>query len=266
MRTLRRFYRRQLAELRLAPRRRVITGEISRELGVPVRLERTGARGHDSIYYAMAEKHPLGVLRVLNPFLARKSPPADMPFVSLPPELRLTHEWEAYGKLAPRGLAPRPLWRCDDAILCTFIEAPRFSATLNTNPMRLWELAATAARGIRAIHDADLVHMDACFANLLGDDRSLPVWIDFEYGPAPGLSETAARAYDYLRLIESSLKFLTPDQRREPGRWIQAMDSLPDDEARAVDLKPLQPALQRLLADAALVAELRQIFPRLGAS
>jgi len=264
MRSLKRFCRRQFAEIRLASRRQVIAEEITRELGVPVRLKLTGARGHDSIYYVMAGRRRLGVLRVLNPFLVRRHPPADMPFVSLAPELRLTHEWEAYGKLAPRGLAPQPLWRCDDAILCAFIESPRFSAALEENPARLWELAATAARGIRAIHEADLVHMDACFANLLGNGRGLPVWIDFEYGPAPGVSRGAARAYDYLRLIESSLKFLQPDQRCEPGRWVQAIESLPDVQARTADLKPLQPALQRLLADAELVAELRQVFPRLG--
>lgn len=264
MRALKRFYRRQVAEVRLAPRRREIAVDVAKALGVPIRLLRTGARGHDSIYYVVTNGRRRGVLRVLNPFLARKPPPCDMPFVSLEPGQRLDREWEAYERLSPHGWSPQPLWRGSDALLCSYVDAPRFSDQLAADSTRLWPLAGVAARGVRAMHDAGAVHMDTCFANLLGDGRALPVWIDFEYGPAPGLQEATARAYDFLRLIESTLKHLTPAQRAEPGRWAEPIGRATDESTRRADVAPLRPALARLLADAALVAALRPVFPGLG--
>ncbi len=264
MRSVKRYLRRQLAELRLAPRRRALTQDVSRALGSTVRLVRTGARGHDSVYYAVSRSARLGVLRVVNPYLRRGNPGSGMPFVSLEPRLRLEHEWNAYTKLSPKGLSPRPLWQGRDAILCAYLSAPRFSQLLEKDPGRVWDLAAAAAKSLHAMHQAGVVHMDTCFANVLGDGQPQASWIDFEYGPSPGISFDTACAYDYLRLVESSLKFLTPPQRTAPEQWLGALAPFVEDGVRAADLAPLRPAVGRLLADGPLVVSLAGIFPSLG--
>ena len=266
MRSIKRFLKRQLAEFRLAPRRRLLRQEVARTLDCEIRLQLTGARGHDSVYYAVHGHQRLGVLRVLNPYLKRGNPAIEMPFVSLEPQPRLVHEREVYEHLSPPGLSPKPLWHAPDALLCSYVEARRYSELFRENPSSLPALASSSARGIRLMHEAGVLHMDVCFANVLGAPGDSTVWIDFEYGPAPGLGLATAQAYDDLRLVESSLKFLSPTQRSQPSIWREALAPNVGPACRTVDLAPLTPALSRLLRDSLLVAELRNIFPRLDKS
>jgi hypothetical protein len=262
MRTLKRHVRRWVAEKRIAVRRREVAAQVSGFLGEPVELVRTGAKGHDSVYYAVSAGKTLGVVRLLNPFLSRAAPRPDMPFVSLDPARRLDHEWNAYTALGSQELSPRALWRCHDATLCSYVPSPRFSQLLEADPPCLWKLVELAAVSLRKFHSTGLSHMDSCFANLLGDGDAPPMWIDFEYAPAAGIGRQTAQAYDYLRLVESSLKFLTPDQRAKPDRWVVAMGTV-SEAIRTADVAPLRPALGRLLADASWVTELRRVFPKL---
>ncbi len=263
MRGIKRYLKRQLAEFRLAPRRKVLGQEVARALGCGVSLQRTGARGHDSVYYAVAGQRRLGVLRVLNPYLQRVNPAPEMPFASLEPQARLAHEWQVYQRLAPLGLSPKPLWHADDALLCSYVDAPRYSARFKDEPTTLPALAKSAAQSIRQMHDADVLHMDVCFANALGMPDQCAVWIDFEYGPAPGLDHAAAQAYDYLRLVESSLKFLSPAQRSQPSIWREALEPHVEPACRTAELAQLTPALTRLLRDSLLRGELMRVFERL---
>lgn len=260
MRNIKRFLKRQLAEFRLSPRRQTLQQEVSRALGCEVRLQLSGARGHDSVYYAVESNRRLGVLRVLNPYLQRGNPQREMPFVSLEPRARLAHEWDVYQSLYPRGLSPKPLWHAPDALLCSYVDAPRYSEQFEANPLILSVLASSAAKGIHQMHEAGVLHMDVCFANVLGSPNTSTIWIDFEYGPSPGLPPGTAQAYDYLRLIESSLKFLSPSQRSQPFLWREALEPHVGIPCRTADLAPLRPALTRLLRDSPLMAELKKIF------
>ena len=75
-------------------------------------------------------------------------------------EGRLDREWQAYETLSPHGLSPRPLWRCQDAIACSWLDWKRLSTQM-TNP-RLDPIAIQMSlfSSIRRMHDLGITHLD----------------------------------------------------------------------------------------------------------
>lgn len=263
MRAIRRWWKRSRAERRIAPRRDEVAGLLAEHLGRPVTLRPAGMRGQDSVYFVADTGGTMGVLRLANPWLERPPPPASMPYLRAGDRARLDREWECYTLGARAGLTPEPLWRGEDALLCSYVPDGRMSDRLLAERHAFWQLICAATRALRRLHDAGVVHMDACLANILAS-RELErfAFIDFEYGPAPGLGEAQQRAYDYLRLAESSLKFMPAGARGGYGEWIETLDGCLDDRTRHAELAPLAPALSRLLAADGISPALGRLFHR----
>ncbi|MBP7638285.1 MAG: hypothetical protein KBA18_10450, partial [Kiritimatiellae bacterium] len=97
---------------------------------------------------------------------------------------------------------------------------------------------------------AGVTHMDMSLANILRDRASgALLFVDFEYGAAPGLSAEQQALYDYLRLLESIWKFLPAGERAAAcGVWGEAYKRHAPAAVRAAELTPLRPALGRVLA------------------
>jgi hypothetical protein len=203
----------------------------------------------------------------VNPFLHRKALPASMPFRRLPPPESIDREWECYGRAAGLRLTPAPLWRTHDALVCEHVPGERLSERLFAHPMDFWNLMKTATAALPRLHATAVTHMDASLANILcvpGEDRIC--FIDFEYGPRPGLDPHQQRAYDHLRLLESSIKFLPPGLALRWDGWVEQLQASVDACARAADIVPLAPALARVLSHRALVDALADVFPALRAA
>jgi len=255
--------KRTYAEYRLGTRRRALCVEIGAQLGERVTLERSGARGRDSIYLARTSDGIAGALRVVNPYLRRKALSAGMPFEALPVEERLDREWRCYTAGSKEGLTPKPLWLGEDALLCEYIPGERLSDRLFARPQRFWPLLVAGTRCIAALHHTGVTHMDASLANMVAESETQRiVFIDFEYGPRPGLSAADQRAYDYLRLLESVIKFMPPADGEPWEPWIAALETCVDDEARHADISALAPALGRVLAAPHLRRALSGVFTR----
>ena len=269
MRALRRFIDHQLAELGIAPRRRRLRGELGRHFGRPIRLGVSGARGRDSVYQVLGADSDeiLGVVRLVNPRKRRKPPSPDQPFVWQEDAPRLAREWHAYRCGGPLGLTPQPLWRADDALLCSHIDRARLSDRLFADPSRFWELNAAASGALAALHACGVVHMDASLANTLGDaDLTTLSFVDFEYAPAPDLNLAQQKAYDHLRLLESGIKFMPDAVAGGVSVYCERLDHCLDADTRHADLTRLEPAIGRLLAHPicrrALAAVFREHFAR----
>lgn len=123
MRVIKRFLTRHIGELRNAPRRRTIAAALQTHFALvaPPVLVQSGSRGQDSIYRVQQGDITLGMLRVVNPFRKRKLPPADMPFISVPPAARVAREMQAYETGAAAGLTPQPVWHAPDALCCAYL-------------------------------------------------------------------------------------------------------------------------------------------------
>ena len=265
MRVIKRFFTRHIGELRNAPRRRTIAAALQTHFGLPQppALAQSGSRGQDSIYRVQQGDKTLGMLRVVNPFRKRKLPPADMPFVSVPPAARVAREMKAYADGAAAGLTPQPVWHAPDALCCAYMPLAPLHARFLKQPDQAWAFMLPVTAALRRLHALGIVHADVSLANTLADDALTQiVFVDFEYEPAPHVSAGAARLYDYLRLVESSWKFIPQDKQAVPQEWLDMLAAAAQEEGiSSSDIAPLLPALTRL-ADAGVLAQVERVLPR----
>lgn len=243
-------------ESRIAPRLQEVLIELMN--AVPelegVRAVRSGHRGHDSNYYLVKGGKKLAMLRLNNPHIARPAPIVKMPFMLTTPEQRITRELTAYELGAENQLTPKPLFHTKDALVCRYVPFMPLGEIGHT-----WDLFIRANRAIAALHALGLTHMDISPNNILVDKACDHfVFIDFEYVPVPGLSLPSQYAYDYLRLAESSWKFMPENIRGDFAPWLADITARLD--TKQVDLKKLSPALTRILADSQLGPAIKKSF------
>lgn len=263
MRKLKRWLRSRYADFRIRGRAESIAAELKGVFSANIRLVRVGSAGRDSIYRIEGDGGRLAVMRLANPYKRRSPLPANSPFVWLEDGDRFEREWQAYTLGATAGITPRPVWRTEDALVCEYLPWRPLFDRFRENPARLWEFLCHATRGIARLHALGLVHMDASLANTLADDDLQGIaCIDFEYAPAGFLTLPQQRAYDYLRLLESCVKFCDAELRRGCRPWIDLLAELVDPETADADITPLLPALGRTAADAGLKEALRSVFVR----
>lgn len=257
MRAVKRWLRRWRASRAAQPELLARRGRLEETFGGPIAWRRTGGRGRDVVCLILRGRQPAGVLRLTNPAAPGSTPPsAGQPFVSLDAEARLAREWRAYSVGYPLGLTPQPLWRDARAMLCAYVAADPLDRLAANGRHALLDLAADALPAISQLHDAGLTHLDMSPANILRAG-ACHLFVDFEYGPAAGLSVEQQCLYDYLRLLESIWKLLDPAARaRAAERWGQAFLAVAPTPVRAADRAPLRPALGRILA----APELRAFF------
>lgn len=263
MRRLKRWLRRWRAYRAVYPQLEAdYRPRLERTFGGPVTWRHSGGRGRDVVCLVERDGRPVGVLRVTDPAEPPSAPAsAGLPFVSLAASEKIGREWLAYGRGAPLGLTPQPLWRDGRAMLCAYVDARPLQREAELGRRSPLALAADAVPHIARLHAAGITHMDMSLANILGDPaRQRCVFVDFEYGPAAGLSFEQQALYDYLRLLESAWKFLTPEERKDASAtWGAAVLRSAPREVRAAELSPLRPALGRILA----APELKAFFAQL---
>lgn len=265
MRALKRFFSRHIGEMRCAPRRRTIADLLMAHFNLPQppALALSGSRGQDSIYHVLHGGQSLGMLRLVHSYRKHKKPKADMPFVLVDEETRVAREMVAYECGSAAGLTPKPVWHAPDALCCGYLPLSPLHIRLIKNPDKAWDYILQVTAALRRLHGLGVVHADVSLANTLGDETlEHIVFIDFEYEPAPHISAGAARLYDYLRLVESTWKFIPPAAQAVPQEWLAMIAAAAQEEGMAAaDIAPLLPALTRI-HDAGVIAQVEQILPR----
>lgn len=258
--------RRELAQL--APRMRELEAELSRALGPPVSLKPAATKGgYDEIFYVMQATARIAVLRVNSPFKENHDPvgPRD-PGVPLGDKERLDREWTAYQRLAPSGLSPKPLWRGDGAIACSWLPWDRVSNLLKSPRDSFWPLMQRIIPAIAKMHELGVTHLDLNAGNILSEPGGIGIaFIDFEFGPQPWVTLAQQQAFDYLRLIDNCTK-----RRRGGAQMMSDLDCLlrlletsVSTQAREADIAFSLEKLQLLAAQPLLCQRLRAIFPKL---
>ncbi len=266
MRKLKRWWRARKAEAALKDRREAVQALVEGVIGSSVRLKERGNLGHDSNYDVFAEGRQVAVLRLVNPFKQRPVPPPGMPFQIEEPARRLDHEYVALARAASIGLAPEPIWRAEDAILCAYLPYATLTSAVLKAPDQVWTYLAQASAALDRLHrEVGMAHMDASLSNVLADpEHKAFALVDFEYTPAPGVGFAEQKIYDHLRLLQATGKFIPDRLKGEHAAWFAQFAGYVDDEMRAAPLDHILPALNHVLGVGAYRVTARAILPRLN--
>lgn len=268
MKSLLRWIRRPFERARQAPLRRELEQQLTNEFGTRIQLIAAQTKGgYDEIYYAEKERERFAVVRVNSLHKKQDDPigPND-PGIPLGPQDRLDREWNAYEKLNALGLSPRPLWRSDKAIACSWIPWERAARVLINQRDQFWPLLERIIPAIGGMHHADVIHLDLNLGNILVDPHGRGVAIiDFEFGPVDWVSPQQQRAYDYLRIVDNCVK-----KRRggnyllsKPERFVDLLDQSVQAEDRNAEMTFALEKLRLLAEQPELIAALRRVFPKL---
>jgi hypothetical protein len=237
-------------------------------LGGDIRLKVASAKGgYDEIFLALRDASPFAMVRLNNPDKRSTDPigPND-PGIPLGARDRLDREWKAYHTLSALGYAPKPLWRCGDAIVCEWLNWNRASLYITENRNDVLPTYALMLPIIGSMHSKDIAHLDLNLGNfLLSPTLTKAVVIDFEFGPSKGVSLSQQLAFDYLKLLNDDLR------PRRGGKqllavlpaWIELLESHVDDRARNANLEFAPHVLKRIYDYPDVVQGLRELFPGL---
>ncbi|MDG1892963.1 MAG: hypothetical protein P8L18_16795 [Verrucomicrobiota bacterium] len=253
---------------RLKPRRQSLEKELGKHFGGDIRLKVASAKGgYDEIFLALRDASPFAMVRLNNPDKRSTDPvgPND-PGIPLGARDRLDREWKAYDTLSALGFAPKPLWRCSDAIVCEWLNWNRASLYITENRNDVLPTYALMLPIIGSMHSKDIAHLDLNLGNfLLSPTLTKAVVIDFEFGPSEGVSLSQQLAFDYLKLLNDGLR------PRRGGKqllavlpaWIELLESHVDDRARSANLDFAPHVLKRIYDYPDVVQGLRDLFPGL---
>ncbi len=248
MRKLRRLIRRLVAEWRIRKRRQDVRLLIEAELKMSVSLVRSGSRGSDSIYRVNdTSQKCVAVLRLINPHRKQKTVPVEMPYRLIDGENRIERELSSYTLGAPMGLTPEPLWSTNDALLCRYNNGEPILNALLQNILSPIEVLDNGWNALRQLHKLGISHMDASVQNLLFASESRQFClVDFEFGPAEDLCFEDQCTYDFLRYLESMLKFVDNSAFQKMAEYISTSDVFSKSSMTVDCIDRLEPALERL--------------------
>lgn len=249
-------------------RRMDVEHEFGAACGYPVKLVAAPTKGgYDEIYYALNQRKRFAVVRINSPYKTQNDPVSLRdPGIPLDANGRLEHEWNVYHKLTKEHIAPRPLWKSDHAIACSWINWQRASIWLTKYRRDFWSIAERIFPAVAKMHQCGVTHLDLNLGNILVEPNGPGVIIiDFEFGPADWVSKDQQKAFDYLRLLDDCVK------PRRGGRQLLAdldrmediLNRCVDKSCRHTDLTFVFAKLKRLTTRPQLCETLRKIFQNL---
>lgn len=128
---------------------------------------------------------------------------------------RIAHETKAYTIGGLHDITPKLLDAGKNYTVCTYIDGQNALQILRKDPSQGWKLLETLLGLYEQLHQHDITHLDATLKNIFWDQTTHSFkLVDFEYYAEETLSLKEQKAYDYLRLIDYTLRFI-PEARQE---------------------------------------------------
>jgi len=262
------WFRRTLERYQQRPRKKILALQLEKYFQMPVELKPAATKGgYDQIYLAWSQRKVLGVIRVNNPFKKSYDPigPED-PSFPLKAQDRLDREWKAYQILSPYGLSPQPIWRCEDAIACQWLDWKRLSTQMLDHQFHPLTAAQLVFQATRQMHDLGVTHLDLNLGNfLIEPNDSKVVLIDFEFGPFPSITLGQQMAFDYLKITQDCLRPRRGGKRLMPhiDSWLEILATYAHPKAKQAALPFAPTVLPRIYQAPKFIEALRRIFCKL---
>jgi tRNA A-37 threonylcarbamoyl transferase component Bud32 len=147
---------------------------------------------------------------------------------------RLEKEYQAYSIGSKYDLTPKVLHYCDNGLVCEYIKGSRVYTLLEKDKSQVWNILIDAAYTYQKLHNLNITHLDATLKNFIMDKGKMKI-IDFEYYPSKNLNLEVQKAYDYIRIIEHTLRFIPEQYQNGYHEFIDVLDVIVSEELRSVD-------------------------------
>jgi len=229
MRKIKKFLRNSKIILKHYKKISKIQNEIKEKLD-NVQFKFASFGGADINYYVIKNNNKVGMLRLA--IVDHKD--TVLPIVRFIKKKRLDKEYTAYVIGSRKELTPRVLFKSDDALVCEYLHGERAFSILRKNKSEVWNILRFAITTYRELHDLGITHLDATLKNFVLEEGRMKV-IDFEYYPSKELSMETQKAYDYVRIIEHTLRIVPIKYQKNYGEFIIFLQKTIPNEVKNAD-------------------------------
>ena len=198
--------------------------------------------GADMNYYLLKDNKKFAILRLAIADIDKDSIHAILRFNK---QKRLDKEYQAYSAGSEYGLTPKVLYYFENGLVCEYLDGERVFSLLQKDKSKVWEILTEAVKTYRKLHDLGITHLDATLKNFIADDTQMKV-IDFEYYPSDELRLEVQKAYDYVRIIEHSLRGIPMKYQEDYNEFIESLELIIPMEIRDVDFELVKPWLTNI--------------------
>jgi len=230
MRKIKKFIRNSKILLKHRQKILQIQQEIKDKLG-NIKFKFASFGGADINYYVIKNKHKIGMLRLA----IADHKDSSLPIVRFIKKKRLNKEYMAYSIGSNKELTPKVLFKSEDALVCEYLQGERVFDILKKDKSQVWSLLTEAIKTYKSLHNLEITHLDATLKNFIIDNKKMKV-IDFEYYPSKELSVETQKAYDYIRIIEHTLRIIPNVNQKDYHEFITFLDKTIPNEVKNADL------------------------------
>lgn len=189
--------------------------------------------GADINYFLIKDKKCFAVFRQ---GLVDQEDTNDLPIQRFNRHKRIAKETLAYTKGGELGLTPRLLFSFENGVVCEYLEGKRMWSLLQEDKSRIWVILEDVIRVYLQLHKLGIAHLDATLKNCIWDIKEQKIKIfDFEYYGLCSMSFELQEAYDYVRIIEHSLRTIPVEYQKDFNRLILLLKENISDEVKHAD-------------------------------
>ena len=214
---------------------------VQKELGKLIfRLSSVG--GADINYLLIKEDKKFAMLRLS---LLDKKGEGYSPILRYEKEKRLAKEYQAYSLGSKQNLTPKILYYSELGLACEYLHGERAFDILQKDKSKVWYMLSAAVKTYRKLHDLGITHLDATLRNFIIEGNQMKV-IDFEYYPSGDFKIESQKAYDYIRIIEHTLRKIPTLYQDKYVDFINVLDEIVPAEVKDADLTSIAVRIENI--------------------
>ncbi len=222
---------------KLRKKRKELELRLTDFFGYPVVLRQSFRKSSDdNIYEVLSGNKIIAMARVRNEFRLKAIAKSFDDYNRILRELEknFQREWDKSKKASLDGLAPEPLFREEGVSVFRFIEGKKALDVIKKDCSNFESILATILEALDSLYRLGMVHGDLAIYNCIITKEGRCVFFDLE-DDVPNFDSFAKKvAYEYLHLIDSSLKFLTPKYKKIEF-WVEIFNKHLSIKAKGID-------------------------------
>lgn len=160
---------------------------------------------------------------------------------------RIEKETFAYKVGGEANLTPKLLYSFENGVICDYVEGTRALDLVKENPQNIWNILSQIVKIYAKLHQFNITHLDATLKNCILDKRDSQFKIyDFEYYARHDIDFELQCAYDYVRIIEHTLRVLENYDEKKALEFVYLLKEIIPNEVKNVDFTIMRRYIRKI--------------------